>query len=153
MNTSPDSPTAQSNTAQPIDRALDRWHQLIGSAPDVLAEGLNDLLADDVVFYSPVVFTPQEGKAITTAYLVAAGSALSADFNYVKELRDGNHGLLEFECTVDGKYVNGVDLISCDDAGRITAFKVLVRPLQGVNAVHSQMMAQLATMTPPATEA
>jgi hypothetical protein len=52
--------------------------------------------------------------------------------------------VLEFETSVEGKYVNGVDIIRCDDAGRIIEFRVMMRPLQGIQAVHEQMGRRLA---------
>ena len=133
-----------------IEQVVERWHQFIrGDAPDALDE----LLADDVVFYSPVVYTPQQGKDITTVYLRAAGVALPGDggegaFRYTKQVLAGDTAVLEFETTVDGKYVNGVDIIRCDAEGRIVEFRVMIRPLQAVNAVHEQMRAQLELMRP-----
>jgi hypothetical protein len=58
----------------------------------------------------------------------------------------GNHAVLEFESEVDGKYVNGVDIITCNDEGKIIEFKVMIRPLQAVNAMHQQMKAMLEKM-------
>lgn len=132
-------------TANPsaIHTTIERWHQLIGGTTEELEAGLDELLAEDVVFLSPVVFTPQEGKAITAAYLLAASQALSEGFAYTKQIVDGHHAVLEFECTVAGKHVNGVDIITCDNNGRITEFRVMVRPLQAVSAVHARMMSQL----------
>src|SRR4051794_25505618 len=101
-----------------IEDVVERWHrQLAGELP----EGLDGLLADDVVFYSPIVYTPQQGKAVTTLYLQAAKQALPGDggagaFRYTKQVLAGDLAVLEFETTVDGKYVNGVDIIRCDDA-------------------------------------
>jgi hypothetical protein len=143
-----------------IEQVVDRWHQhLRGELPG----GLDALLADDVVFYSPVVFTPQEGRAITKLYLEAAavalpgepGAGLSGDgpspkrFRYTKQVMAGDTAVLEFETTVDGKHVNGVDIIRCDGSGKIVEFRVMIRPLQAVNAVHSQMRAMLESMAPP----
>lgn len=140
-----------------IDAVIEHWHRYMrGEAPDALDE----LLADDVVFHSPVVYTPQQGKAVTTLYLSAAAQALpgcepSRDaagrptggrFRYTKEVLAGDTAVLEFETSVDGKYVNGVDIIRCDAAGRIVEFRVMIRPLQAVNAVHAQMRAQLESM-------
>lgn len=140
----------------PIDRCLDRWHEFLRRRdPDLL----DDLLAVDVVFISPVVFTPQRGKDVTKLYLTAAGSSLGgepkgedgskdAGFRYVRKIREGHDAMLEFETTVAGKYVNGVDIITCDDDARITEFKVLIRPLQAINAVHEQMRAMLEQLAP-----
>lgn len=140
-----------------IEETVTKWHEhLRGRLPG----GLDELLADDVVFYSPVVYTPQEGKAITTAYLEAAYGALGGEssgsgsgtggggFRYTKQVVSGDTAVLEFETTVDGKYVNGVDIIRCDDDGRIVEFRVMIRPLQAVNAVHRQMAAALGAGPP-----
>jgi hypothetical protein len=143
-------------TPTPIETAVERWHlHLRGELPG----GLGALLHDDVIFYSPVVFTPQRGKAVTQKYLEAASVALPGDhpkdasgttgsprFHYTKQLLDGDHAVLEFETTIDGKYVNGVDMITVDAAGLITEFRVMIRPLQAVNAVHQQMARQLEAM-------
>ncbi len=134
-----------------IDETVAKWHEhLRGRLPG----GLDELLADDVVFYSPVVYTPQEGKAITKGYLEAAYGTLGGEpsgtgggsgggFRYTKQVLSGDTAVLEFETTVDGKYVNGVDIIRCDEVGRIVEFRVMIRPLQAVNAVHRQMAAAL----------
>jgi hypothetical protein len=132
-----------------ITGVVDRWHRYL-EAPS--AEALGDLLADDVVFYSPVVFTPQQGKDVTMLYLLAAAQSLPGDgtergsFHYTKQVLAGDVAVLEFETTVGGKHVNGVDIIRCDDAGRIVEFRVMIRPLQAVNAVHQQMAAMLESM-------
>ena len=138
-----------------IEKTLKNWHlHLKGQFPG----GLDELLADDVVFFSPVVFTPQKGKEITKMYLGAAGNTFSggdrekapvdpnSNFRYLKEILSGNHAVLEFETEVDGKYVNGVDIITCNDEGKITEFKVMIRPLQGLNIMHEQMKTMLEKM-------
>jgi hypothetical protein len=141
-----------------IETVIEKWHShLRGELPG----GLDALLDDDVVFYSPIVYTPQEGKAITKLYLEAAGQTLPGDqttsnasgnggggFRYTKHVLAGDTAVLEFETTVDGKYVNGVDIIRCNDAGRIVEFRVMIRPLQAVNLVHQQMAAMLERMKP-----
>ncbi|NNF53751.1 MAG: nuclear transport factor 2 family protein [Acidimicrobiales bacterium] len=110
-------------------------------------EFLDEHLHEDVTFYSPVVFTPQVGKPLTTAYLLAAGQTLGGSdeqpFRYTKEIVGDRNAMLEFETSIGGKYVNGVDIITVDNEGLITEFKVLIRPLQGVNAIHEAMMAAL----------
>jgi len=127
-----------------IEDVIDRWHRhLAGELPGALDE----LLADDVVFYSPIVYTPQRGKDITTMYLLAAKQTLGAgDFRYTKQVLAGDAAVLEFETSLDGKYVNGVDIIRCNDSGEIVEFRVMIRPLQAVNAVHEQMKAMLESM-------
>lgn len=121
---------------------LGRWHAVLaaGSQPAALA----NILAEDAVFHSPVVHTAQRGRAIVTAYLAAATTVLGGDhFRYVRELIDGNEVLLEFETELDGIHINGVDLIRFDDEGRITDFKVMIRPVKAVNKVWEIMRAQL----------
>ncbi len=120
-----------------IEDVIARWHRYLGGE---LPGGLGDLLADDVVFYSPVVHTPQRGRPVTTQYLEAAAQTLAGgDFRYTKEVLSGDIAVLEFETSVEGRYVNGVDIIRCDDTGRIVEFRVMMRPLQGIQAVHEQM--------------
>jgi hypothetical protein len=128
-----------------IEDVIAGWHRyLAGELPD----GLDVLLADDVVFYSPVVYTPQRGKFLTKQYLEAASRALAGgaagSFEYTKQVLAGDTAVLEFETSVDGRYVNGVDIIRCDGAGRIVEFRVMMRPLQGIQAVHEQMGRLLA---------
>ena len=141
-----------------IEHTIAKWHQFLkGELPG----GLDELLHDDVVFYSPIVYTPQVGKALTTMYLEAAGQPLPGDtaseatgsattgaggFRYTKKVLSGDTAVLEFETTVEGKYVNGVDIIRCDDDGKIVEFRVMIRPLQAVNAVHRQMGETLEKM-------
>ena len=125
-----------------IDDVIARWHRYMDGE---LPGGLDDLLADDVVFYSPVVFTPQRGKEITSLYLAGASQVLGGDsFRYTKEVLAGDTAVLEFETSIDGKYVNGVDIITSDDTGRIVEFRVMIRPLQAIQAVHEQMGRVLA---------
>lgn len=137
-----------------INEVIEKWHRHLRRE---LPGGLDDLLDDDVVFLSPIVFTPQEGKEITKLYLGAAGNTLGGKkegdggkpvpkFRYTKEILDGHYAVLEFESEIDGKYVNGIDMITCNDAGKITEFKVMIRPLQAVNAIHKQMAAMLEKM-------
>lgn len=119
--------------------AIDCWHDMMARGT---TDGLNDLLHPDCVFWSPVVHTPQQGRDITFLYLSAAGQVFNADFNYVREVRDGDNAMLEFECTIDGVHVNGIDLIKVKD-NLIVEFKVMVRPLKAVNKVHERMLAML----------
>jgi len=123
---------------------LARWHAYMhgGSDPAVLA----DMLAEDAVFHSPVVHTPQVGKAIVMAYLVAASHVLGNDnFHYVRELVDGDEMMLEFVTELDGITINGVDIIRWGADGKIHDFKVMVRPLKAINKVWEMMAAQLAS--------
>ena len=116
---------------------LAAWHDIVRSR-DVAA--LDALLADEVVFHSPVVHTPQRGKAITTMYLRGAMHVLNnGHFRYEREIVGPSDALLEFVTEIDGIHINGIDLIRWDDSGQIVDFKVMVRPLKAVNALHQKM--------------
>lgn len=120
---------------------LETWHRLVQTR-DV--QGLNDLIADDAVFLSPVVHTPQVGKAITVKYLAAAFHVFfNESFRYVRELTGERDAVLEFQVEIDGIAVNGVDMIKWNEAGRIVEFKVMLRPLKAVNLIHQKMGAML----------
>ena len=107
--------------------------------------GLVTLLAEEVVFHSPVVHTPQHGKPITLMYLQAAFHVFFNDsFHYVREVVGTHDAVLEFEVEIDGIRVNGVDMLRWDDAGQITEFKVMLRPLKAVNLIHQKMGEMLA---------
>lgn len=124
-------------------KALSTWHEIVRIRD---ASGLDKLLADDVVFYSPIVHTPQVGKAITTMYLAAAVQVFGNEsFRYVREIVGEYDAALEFETEIDGIIVNGIDLIKWNDEGKITEFKVMVRPLKGMNIIHQKMGELLAT--------
>lgn len=113
--------------------ALQQWHQLVSEQNPA---GLQTLLADEVVFYSPVVHTPQRGKAIAMKYLSTAfGVLFNGSFRYVGEIVGTQQAMLEFELVMDGVAVNGIDLISWNDSGQITEFKVMLRPRKGLEAV------------------
>ena len=118
------------------------WHAYMDSHGD--AALLGAMVADDAVFHSPVVHTPQAGKDKVMMYLLAAAQVLGNDsFVYVREMVDGNNALLEFTATIDGIHVNGIDLIEFGDDGKICDFKVMVRPLKAVNKLWEMMGAQL----------
>jgi hypothetical protein len=147
-----------------IEHVIEKWHDYLHSRePD----RLDELLDDDVVFYSPIVFTPQRGKAVTALYLSAAAQTFPGDrpvgatgpgsegpgdrsFRYTKTVMTGDTAVLEFETTIQSKYVNGVDIIRCNPEGRIIEFRVMIRPLQAVELVHRQMAAMLERMAPDA---
>lgn len=113
------------------------WHQLV---KDQDAAGIPGLLADDVVFYSPVVHAPQSGKKITALYVMAAFKVFfNPTFRYVREISGGHDAMLEFETEIDGIVVNGVDIIKWNSEGKITEFKVMVRPLKAINLIHQKM--------------
>ena len=120
---------------------LSTWHALVKSRN---AAGLDSLLADTVVFHSPVVHTPQAGKAVTVQYLSAAFNVFfNPSFRYVREVTGPFDAVLEFEVEIDGISVNGVDMLKWGNDGRIVEFKVLIRPLKAINLVHQKMAAML----------
>ena len=120
---------------------LEKWHRLVR---DHDAAGLPDLLADEAVFFSPVVHTPQRGKALTTMYLSAALEVFANEsFRYVREIVGARDAVLEFEVELEGIIVNGVDLIKWNDHGQIVEFKVMLRPLKAVNLIHQKMAEML----------
>jgi len=121
--------------------AIQAWHLLVREQDP---SGLDALLAEDVVFISPVVHKPQQGKAITKAYLGAAFKVFfNPTFRYVREILGPSDAMLEFETTIDGVLVNGVDIIKWNHENQIVEFKVMVRPLKGINVIHEHMAAML----------
>jgi SnoaL-like domain len=124
-----------------IENTLKTWHELVQTQNPA---GLDDLLHEDVVFHSPVVHAPQQGKQITQMYLTAAFHVLfSGEFTYVREVVGEREAVLEFTTVIDGITLNGVDIITWGEDGRITEFKVMVRPLKAVNLIHQMMAAML----------
>jgi len=116
---------------------LQTWHHIIFNQDRVK---LSAILADDVVFYSPVVHTPQKGKKITFLYLSAAfGVFFNETFKYVREVVNETETLLEFEVEIDGILINGIDMISWNDEGKIISFKVMLRPLKAMDLIHQKM--------------
>lgn len=119
----------------------EKWHAYM-DAPSPAA--LEDMLHEDATFVSPVVFTPQHGKHVTMQYLLSAGHVFAdTKFTYTKEIEADGRLVMEFEAEIDGKYINGVDIIDFDANGQITQFKVMVRPLQAVNMLWQKMGEQL----------
>ena len=120
---------------------IHKWYQVI-DADDLNA--LDKIVADDAVFSSPVVFTPMEGKEITMMYLHAAGQSFNMEkFKYTKEIHDGMNSVLEFETFIDDISVNGVDIIEWNKEGKITNFKVMIRPFKAVQKVQEKMVEAL----------
>lgn len=114
-----------------------RWHALVQRQD---ASGVPALLDENVVFHSPVVHAPQAGKKLTSMYLMAAFKVFfNPSFRYVRELAGPNDAMLEFVTEIDGIVVNGVDIITWSDAGLITEFKVMLRPLKAINLMHQKM--------------
>ena len=123
------------------DHPLEIWHRLVRERDP---SKLSDLLAEDAVFYSPVVHTPQRGRERAAGYLSAALQVFfNPSFQYVREIVGTSDAMLEFETELDGIRVNGVDLIKWNDQGQIVEFKVMIRPLKAINIIHQRMAAML----------
>ncbi|BAH52073.1 nuclear transport factor 2 family protein [Rhodococcus opacus] len=121
---------------------VEAWHRVVEHR-DLAA--LDALVADDAVFSSPAVFTPQEGKPKVLAYLGAALNVFDGTgFRYVEEWYGDRSAVLEFATELDGIHVNGIDLIHWNDRDQITSFKVMVRPVKGLQALIPLMAAQLS---------
>jgi hypothetical protein len=134
---------SQTGESMAID-TIATWHKLLATK-DV--GGLDALLADNAVFHSPVVHSPQVGKALTQRYLAAAfGVFGNESFRYVREVVGKSDAVLEFQFEIDGISVNGVDMIKWDADGKITDFKVMIRPLKAINLIHQKMAAMLQPM-------
>jgi ketosteroid isomerase-like protein len=125
-------------------KTLELWHDMLRERD---LGRLDDILAEDCVFLSPIVHTPQRGRDLTRLYLTGALNVFNESFRYVKEVVTPQHAVLEFTCDLDGIVINGVDIMTFDAAGRIVEFKVMVRPLKAVNLLHSKMKAMLETMS------
>ena len=126
---------------------LERWHELVRTRNP---RGLDELIASDAVFHSPVVHTPQVGRRLVVGYLSAAFEVFFHDsFRYVREVRGERDAVLEFQVELDGVSVNGVDMIRWNDAGEIVDFKVMVRPLKAIQLIHRKMGEMLQRMNAP----
>lgn len=123
---------------------LAKWHE-VAETQDLA--GLDHLIAEDCVFYSPVVHTPQQGKPLTMLYLAAAMDVLGGGkFRYVAEVSGSHRAVLEFETEIDGIHINGIDMFTWNDEGKIDSFKVMVRPLKAINLLHARMKEMLERM-------
>jgi hypothetical protein len=127
----------------PLSRhIIDQWHHVARSGDFTT---LDTMIHDDAVFESPIVHTPQRGKAITIKYLAAAVTTLRGPgAEFVGEWSGDESVVVEFKSEIEGIAINGVDIIRFDDTGLITHFKVMVRPLKAVNLLHRKMGEMLA---------
>jgi hypothetical protein len=119
---------------------LRSWHAVVASRDPALLDGL---LADDVVFRSPAVFAPQEGKELTTHYLASALVVLGPTLRYTGQWHDETSAVLEFEADLDGIFVHGVDMLRWNTDGKLVSFTVMVRPMRGLQKLIELMSAQL----------
>jgi hypothetical protein len=125
-----------------MSNTVHRWHEMLDKKD---TQALASWLDDDVVFYSPVVHTPQRGKALTKMYLSAAFMVLGNEsFRYLREIVGERDAVLEFELEIDGILINGVDMMKWNDEGKVIEFKVMLRPLKAINVVQQKMGELLA---------
>jgi hypothetical protein len=123
---------------------LELWHEILEQRN---TDRLDEVLAPDCVFLSPIVHSPQRGRDLTRLYLTGALNVFNDSFRYIKEVVTEQHAVLEFTCEVDGIAINGVDIMTFDEQGKIVEFKVMVRPLKAVNLLHAKMKAMLEQLT------
>lgn len=119
---------------------ITKWHELFDSGNLKELKGILDRKA---VFYSPLVFKPQEGRVLTSMYLQNAHKMFYADgnksFTYVREIHSDTDSMLEFTCEIDGILINGVDIIKWNEKGKIEEFKVMIRPNKAIEKVKEKM--------------
>jgi len=124
----------------PVKNTLARWHAIVADSEPA---SLPEILTEDCVFLSPVVHSPQAGRDVTVLYLSGAMAVFNDSFRYTKEVVTNTHAVLEFECTVDDILINGVDIMTFADDGRISEFRVMVRPLKAMQLLHQKMASML----------
>lgn len=123
-----------------------KWHEIIKNKD---TQQLSEILSDEVVFYSPVLFKPQHGKVLTTMYLTGAMHILlNGTFKYINEVHCDSYSVFEFEAVVDQIMINGVDIISWNKEKKINQFKVMIRPYSAINKIKEKMAQLLETMQP-----
>ena len=115
---------------------MELWHDIIKERNP---ERLDQVLADDCIFHSPILHTPQRGKDLTKYYLAGAMMVFNDSFHYVKEVVTPEHAVLEFVCDIDGIIINGVDILTFNEDGMIKEFKVMIRPLKAIELMHTKM--------------
>ena len=140
-----------------IEKAIENWHSFLRGNFE-----LDDLIHEECIFFSPVVFKPLKGRELTKLYLNAAYKVFPGDkgeqennqsltnsgsFNYTKSILNENHAALEFETIIDGIEINGIDIISCDDESLITEFKVMIRSKKAIDKIQSQMASMIENMS------
>lgn len=125
---------------------IQRWISIMENGR---TDELDALIADDAVFYSPAVFTPQQGRSKTLMYLKAAAKVFGVnDFRYTELWFNDQSAILEFAVTIDDIHVNGIDMIHWNDEGQIVSFKVMLRPLKALQAIIPAMAELLQQWAP-----
>lgn len=120
---------------------LNTWHAMIENKA---VNNIANLLADDVTLFSPVIHTPIQGKKMVSLYLTAAfHTFLNGTFNYNRTFTSNNAAVLEFSLRINEIDINGIDMITWNESGKITEFKVMIRPYKALNMINDQMTAML----------
>lgn len=122
--------------------SLALWHEIVATKH---TSRLGDLLADDILFYSPVFWKPKQGK-MAAFIILSTVIEVFEEFTYHREWLMGNDWALEFSARVGEKEIKGIDLITFDEAGKIVRFEVLIRPLNGLQALGMEMGQRLAKL-------
>lgn len=131
--------------SQPKPKTLEIWYEVVASGNH---QRLDEILSEDIVFYSPVVWTPQKGKFLTKMYLLAASQVIGGShFKYTHEIISENSFMLEFTTEIEGIIINGVDIIKLDNEQKIKEFKVMIRPLKAIHKIHEKMGEVLEILT------
>lgn len=128
-----------------MQEPISSWHKVVKTLD---AKLLKSILHKDAIFYSPILFKPQKGRKLVMAYLLSASKMFEeTGFHYVKELIGKNEAVLEFNAEIEGIVIDGIDIISWNDEGLITEFKVMIRPLKAIEKVGEKMKTQLENMS------
>ncbi|WP_180003732.1 MULTISPECIES: nuclear transport factor 2 family protein [unclassified Acinetobacter] len=124
-------------TLQITQTAITRWHEMLETRDMSI---LNELLADNVVFRSPVAFHPYPGKQVVF-FILTNVIQVFENFTYHREFlsEDGNNVVLEFSANVGDKKLKGIDMIQFNDEGQIIDFEVMIRPKSGLEALAIEM--------------
>lgn len=118
-------------------KAIARWHEMLATRDMSI---LNELLADDVMFRSPVAFNPYAGKQIVF-FILTNVIQVFENFTYHREFysSDGHNVVLEFSANIGDKKLKGIDMIKFNDEGQMIDFEVMIRSKSGLEALAEQM--------------
>lgn len=124
-------------TVENTKKSISRWHEMLESRDMSI---LNELLAEEVVFRSPVAFQPYPGKQVVF-FILTNVIQVFENFTYHREFisEDGNNVVLEFSANVGDKKLKGVDMIQFNEEGQMIDFEVMIRPKSGLEALAVQM--------------
>ncbi|WP_130804827.1 nuclear transport factor 2 family protein [Acinetobacter ihumii] len=129
-----------------IEQSVQRWHEMLDTRDISI---LNELLADDVCFHSPVAFKPYQGKQVVF-FILSNVITIFENFTYHREFytEDGQNVVLEFSANVGEKSLKGIDMIRFNQDGKMTDFEVMIRPMSGLQALAEKMGQRMANYTP-----